>query len=178
MELFTGSNPVPTRSGSHPRFAEAAPDDFFDPSVHGGPFENGPGLDALRKLEEWYDAGGSDTQILDLFNELPAVGVLDPDVWLREPVLLKQQIESGEVDRDAFLAEAQTRTAVGLGQFKIRGGMTTDALALAKSGVGAQLVIAMVDAADPGTGENLDPALISTLGSVNTVVQAAEHLED
>ncbi|OFL68638.1 MULTISPECIES: hypothetical protein [unclassified Brevibacterium] len=177
MKLFIGSGPIPTRSGSHPLFSEAAPDDFFDPSVRGGPFANGPGLEALQKLEEWYDAGGSDGQIFDVLSELPTVGVIDPDVWQRDPTLLKEQIEVGLVDRNAFQAEAQARTAVGVGQFKIRGGMTAEALSLAKSGVGGQLVVAMVDAADPGTGQSLDPAMIATLGAVNRVVQAARRIE-
>jgi uncharacterized protein YfeS len=110
---------------SHPAFVAVAPASFYDGADDFAPFGNDDGHDVLGALEDWYMTGGADDDVPSfLVDTLTGNGYQVPaDLWSSDTAVAQAWAADGD---DTFVnATAQTAIGVSLGQFKIRGHMTS-----------------------------------------------------
>ena len=108
---------------SHPAFVAVAPTSFYEEADEFAPFGNDGGHDMLGALESWYLTGATDDDVPTfLVDTLADYGVPD-GLWAAESSAARAW---AVVADDTFVrATAQAAVAVAVGQFKIRGHVTS-----------------------------------------------------
>jgi uncharacterized protein YfeS len=115
----------PAPETSHPRFVELAGDDgsYFDCTEHYSPFGNDDGADMLSMLEEWYQDGGKDADIMEFVEETLDdwdFGLPD-DIIRADHATVDAWLKLGDLHANYLASVCRGLVAAAFGQVKITG---------------------------------------------------------
>jgi uncharacterized protein YfeS len=116
-----------TRENSHPAFVAVAPESFYDGNDEFAPFGNDHGSDILGALEDWYTTGGQDDDVPQFLIDTLAGYGYPPSahLWSADSDTARAWARAAGDDDYFVQATAQTALGVAVGQFKIRGHVTS-----------------------------------------------------
>lgn len=116
-----------TREDSHPAFVAVAPESFYDGTDEFAPFGNDHGSDILGALEDWYTTGGQDDGVPQFLIDTLAGYGYPPSahLWSADSDAARAWARAAGDDDHFVQATAQTELGIALGQFKIRGHVTS-----------------------------------------------------
>lgn len=116
-----------TRENSHPAFVAVAPESFYDGADEFAPFGNDNGSDILGALEDWYTTGGQDDGVPQFLIDTLAGYGYPPSahLWSADSDAAGAWARAAGDDDHFVQSTAQTAVGVAVGQFKIRGHVTS-----------------------------------------------------
>jgi uncharacterized protein YfeS len=122
---FDDPDEGPAPDTSHPRYVALAGDDevYYDCCDDFSPFGNDDGADVLAMLEEWYQDGGKDAEIMDFVDQT----LDDWDFGLPEGIVGADQatvdrwLDEEDMHANYLASTCRALLAAALGQLKISG---------------------------------------------------------